>query len=229
MKNYIRILRFLKPYIWPHFTLAFVCMLVYSATSGAIPFLTRRVFDDVFSRKDQTVLALLPFVIIGVFALRGLMSFGQDYLMSYIGGRVVTDMRNKLNSHILALSLSFFHRHPTGTLISRITNDVGLAAGALTGAVVSLMRDSTSLIALIVAAFVMDPLLALIAFIVFPASVLPVMKMGKKIRRFTKKGQVTIGTFTTLMQETIQGTRIVKAFGMEKYEQERFERENERL
>lgn len=229
MNKYLRLLRFLKPYVWPHLTLAMVCMVIYSATSGAIPFLTRRIFDDVFSQKDQTVLTLLPFVIVGVFALRGLMSYGQDYLMSYFGGRVVTDIRSKLNSHILTLSLSFFHRNPTGALISRITSDVGLAAGSLTGAVVSLMRDTTSLIALIIASFVMDPFLALIAFIVFPASVLPVMKMGKKIRKFTKKGQVTTGNFMTLMQETIQGARIVKAFGMEEYESDRFQKENERL
>ncbi len=206
-----------------------VCMLTYSATSGAIPFLTKRIFDDVFSRKDNTMLSLLPLAIIGVFALRGIVSFGEDYLMAFIGGRVVTDIRNKMNSHILQLSMSFFHRNPTGTLISRMTNDAGLAGSAMTGAVVSLLKDSTSLLALIMAAFVMDPLLALIAFVVFPASVLPVMKMGKKIKRFTKKGQVTIGTFTSLMQETIQGARIVKAFGMEEYERDRLQRENERL
>ncbi len=222
-------MRFLKPYLWPYFVLAMVCMLIYSATSGAIPFLTKRVFDDVFSSKDRTMLSLLPLAIIGVFALRGMMSFWQDYLMSYIGGRVVTDLRNEMNSHILGLSLSFYQRHPTGTLISRLTNDVGLASSAMVGAVVSLLKDSTSLIALIIAAFVMDPLLALIAFIVFPASVLPVMKMGKKIKKFTKKGQVTAGTFTNLMQETIQGARIVKAFGMEEYERNRFQKENERL
>lgn len=209
--------------------MAMVCMLIYSATSGAIPFLTKRIFDDVFARKDNTMLSLLPLAIIGVFALRGIVSFGEDYLMAFIGGRVVTDIRNKMNSHILQLSMSFFHRNPTGTLISRMTNDAGLAGSAMTGAVVSLLKDSTSLLALIIAAFVMDPLLALIAFVVFPASVLPVMKMGKKIKRFTKKGQITIGAFTSLMQETIQGARIVKAFGMEEYERDRLQGENERL
>ena len=229
MKNYLRLLRFLRPYVWPYFSVAMICMLVYSGTSAVMPFLVKRVFDDVFSSKDQTALAFLPLVIIGVFALRGFMSFAESYLMSYIAGRVATDIRKELNAHILSLSLSFFHRHPTGALISRMTNDVGLAAGSLTGAVVSLVRDSTSLIALTIASFVMDPMLALIAFVVFPASVLPVMKMGKKMKKFTKRSQVKIGTLTSLMQETIQGTRIVKAFGMEKYEQERFGRENERL
>ena len=229
MKNYLRLLIFLKPYIWPYLVLAVICMLGYSATSGALPFLTKHIFDDVFAKKDEAVLGLLPFAILGIFLFRGVTSFGQDYLMAYISGRVVTDIRNKLHAHTQSLSLSFFQRHPTGTLISRITGDVGVASGALSDAVVSIMRESTSLIALVVASFVMDPWLALIAFVVFPASVLPIMKMGKKIRKFTKKGQVKVGLLLSLLQETIQGTRIVKAFGMERYEQERFVRESERL
>src|SRR5918999_1678512 len=229
MKNYIRLLSFIRPYVWPYLLLAVFCMLGHSASSGAIPFVTKHIFDDIFAKKDETMLGILPLVIIGIFLFRGLMSFGQDYLMAYISGRVVTDVRNKLHAHTQSLSLSFFQRHPTGTLLSRITGDVTLAAGALSDAVLSVTRESTSLVALVVAAFVMDPWLALIAFVVFPASVLPVIKMGKKIRRFAKKGQIKIGLLLALLQETIQGTRIVKAFGMEGYEQERFVRESERL
>jgi ATP-binding cassette, subfamily B, bacterial MsbA len=229
MKNYIRLFSFIRPYVWPYLLLAVFCMLGHSASSGAIPFVTKHIFDDIFAKKDETMLGILPLVIIGIFLFRGLMSFGQDYLMAYISGRVVTDVRNKLHAHTQSLSLSFFQRHPTGTLMSRITGDVTLAAGALSDAVLSVTRESTSLVALMVAAFVMDPWLALIAFVVFPASVLPVMKMGKKIRKVTKKGQVKIGLLLALLQETIQGTRIVKAFGMERYEQERFVHESERL
>jgi ATP-binding cassette, subfamily B, bacterial MsbA len=229
MHTYLRLVKFIKPYVWPYLVLAVVCMVSHSATSGAMPFITKKIFDDVFANKDQAVLKVLPFIIVGIFLLRGLVSFGQDYLMAYISGRVVTDIRNKLNAHTLSLSLSFFHRYPTGNLVSRITGDVGVAAGAMTDAVVSVMRESTSLIALVGAAFYMDPWLALISFVVFPASVLPVMKLGKKIRTVTRKGQAKIGLLLTLLHETIQGTRIVKAFGMESYEQERFDKESERL
>jgi ATP-binding cassette, subfamily B, bacterial MsbA len=229
MHTYLRLVKFIKPYIWPYLVLAVVCMLGHSATSGAMPFITKKIFDDVFANKDQAVLKVLPFIIVGIFLFRGLVSFGQDYLMAYISGRVVTDIRNKVNAHTLSLSLSFFHRYPTGNLVSRITGDVGVAAGAMTDAVVSVMRESTSLIALVSAAFYMDPWLALISFVVFPASVLPVMKLGKKIRKVTRKGQAKTGLLLTLLHETIQGTRIVKAFGMESYEQERFDKESERL
>src|SRR5438034_1978786 len=188
MKNYRRLLRFLKPYIWPHFTVAMICLLLYSATSGVLPFLTKSIFDDVFSSRNEATLNFLPFVIIAVFALRGLVSFGENYLMTYINGHIITDIRNALHGHILSLPISFFHRNSTGSLISRLTNDVGLVSLVFTDAVVSLMRDRVSLIVLAVACFVMERLLARIAFVVFPISVFPIIKMGKNICRFTNKG-----------------------------------------
>ncbi len=229
MSNYLRLFQYLKPYLWPYFTIAMVCMLGYSATMGGLPFIVERVFDDIFTRKDMTALSYLPFVIVGVFAFRGLMNFGQSYLTDYVGLRIITDVRNAIHRHLQSLPLSFFQRHPTGTLISRVTNDVSLIRSALTDSVASLMRDTTSLLVLIVVAFIKDWVLASIAFAVFPASVLPVLRLSKKIKRFTKRGQVSIGNLTTLLQENIQGNRIVKAFGMEAYEINRFSEENQRL
>jgi len=229
LKNYRRLLRYLRPYVWPYFTIAMVCMAGYSATSGALPFLVQRVIDDVFAQKDKTSLFYLPFLIIGVFAFRGLVNFGDHYLTAYVGLRIINDVRDGLNRHLQFLSLSFFQRHPTGTLISRVTNDVSLVRSALTDSVASLIRDTTSLLALIVVAFLKDWVLATIAFVVFPASVLPITRMSKKIKRFTKRGQVAKGNLTNLLQESIQGNRIVKAFGMEKYEIDRFQEENQRV
>jgi subfamily B ATP-binding cassette protein MsbA len=229
MKNYLRLLQFLKPYRWPHFTLAMVCMIGFGATDGVIPYLVQHVFDDVFQRKDVTVLSYLPFLIVGIFAFRGLMNFGQSYLNEYVGLRIINDVRNQLNRHFQSLSVSFFHRHPTGTLMARVNSDVGLLRFAITDAVASFMKDSVSLAVLIVVAFLKDAVLAAIAFIVFPASVLPVMRLSKKIKRFTKRGQIRTGALTALLQESIQGNRIVKAFGMEHYEDQRFREENWRV
>ncbi|HEX2928948.1 MAG TPA: ABC transporter ATP-binding protein, partial [Candidatus Binatia bacterium] len=229
MKNYLRLLSFLKPYRWPHFVLAMVCMIGFGATDGAIPFLVQRVFDDVFTRKDQTTLSYLPIVIIAIFAFRGLMNFGQSYLNDYVGLRIINDVRNSLNRHFQSLSVAFFHRHPTGTLMARVNSDVGLLRYAITDAVASFMKDAVSLVVLITVAFFKDWVLACIAFIVFPASVLPVMRMSRKIKRVTKRGQVRTGTLAALLQESIQGNRIVKAFGMENYEDQRFRVENWRL
>jgi len=226
---YRRLLVYLRPYWWPHFALAIACMVLFSATNGAMPFLIRHIFDDVFTNKNLFALKVLPFVIVGVFLVRGVVGFGSTYLTEYVGQRIVADLRAALNDHIQHLSLSFFNRTPTGTIVSRVTNDVALVRTALTDAVASLLKDASSLIILVVVAFYQDWFLSLIAFVVFPASVLPMIRLSKRLRSFAKKGQVSMGNMTVLLQETIQGNRVVKAFGMEAYEKQRFSEENDRL
>src|SRR5689334_5195328 len=113
---YRRLLVYLRPYWWPHFVLAIICMLVFSATNGMMPFLIRHIFDDVFTRKDTFALRVLPGVIIATFLVRGLVGFGSTYLSEYVGQRIIADLRNQLNDHIQHLSLSFFNRTPTGTI-----------------------------------------------------------------------------------------------------------------
>jgi subfamily B ATP-binding cassette protein MsbA len=226
---YRRLLRYLRPYWWPYFAFAIVCMLLFSATNGAMPFLVRFIFDDVFTNKNEDVLRVLPFVIIGVFLLRGLVSFGSTYLTEYVGQRIVADIRTELNNHIQHLSLSFFNRTPTGTIVSRVTNDVALVRAALVDAVAAVLKDASSLVVLVAVAFYQDWLLSLIAFVVFPASVLPIIRLSKRLRSFARRGQVSMGNLTMLLQETIQGNRVVKAFGMEPYEKQRFDAENHLL
>jgi len=229
LKNYLRLLEFLRPYVWPHFAVATICMLGYGATDGALPFLVQWMMDDVFVKKNVANLYYVPVTVIGIFFIRGTLNFGHSYLSDYVGLRIVQDVRNRLARHLQYMSLSFFSRHPSGTLISRVSSDVTLLRFALTDALVSLLKDSTSLIVLVVVAFMMDWFLASIAFVVFPASVLPVMRLSRKIKRFAKRGQISTGTLTAFLQESIQGNRIVKAFGMEEYENQRFAKENQRL
>jgi len=229
LNNYLRLLEFLRPYVWPHFLVATICMLGYGATDGALPFVVQWMMDDVFVKKNVTNLYYVPLAVIGIFLIRGILNFGHSYLSDYVGLRIVQDVRNRLARHLQYMSLSFFSRHPSGTLISRVSSDVTLLRFALTDALVSLLKDSTSLIVLVTVAFMMDWFLASIAFVVFPASVLPVMRLSRKVKRFAKRGQISTGTLTAFLQESIQGNRIVKAFGMEEYENQRFAKENQRL
>jgi subfamily B ATP-binding cassette protein MsbA len=229
LKIYLRLLQYLKPYVWPYFVLAMACMLGYSATEGALPFLVQWMMDDVFVKKDVAMLHYLPAAIIGIFLIRGSLNFGQSYLSDYVGLRIVEDARNLLARHLQFMSLSFFSRHPSGTLISRVASDVTLLRSALTDAMASFLKDTTSLIVLVVVAFVKDWFLASLACVVFPASVLPVMRLSKKVKRFARRGQISTGALTVFLQESIQGNRIVKAFGMEEYEIQRFTKESSRL
>jgi subfamily B ATP-binding cassette protein MsbA len=204
-------------------------MLLYSATNGFLPFVVRDVFDDIFAARDWARLTWLPLLAIGVFGLRGAASYGYNYLVEWVGQRVVTDLRNALNERVQRLPLSYFNRTPTGTIVSRVTNDVAQVSNALTQATISLLRDSTTLVAVVVAAFVLDWVLALIAFVAFPLTVGPVLNLSKRLRRHARAGQESLGTLAALLHETVQGNRVVKAFGMEEYEQRRFEEESWRL
>jgi subfamily B ATP-binding cassette protein MsbA len=229
MTIYRRLFPFLRPYLFPRFALALLCMLLFSATNGVLPYLVEHVFDDIFAQKNLVALQWLPLMIMGVFLFRGLVNFGHAYLIEYVGQRVMADLRNTLNAHLQSLSLSYFHRHPTGTILSRVTSDTTLVREALTQTSASIMRDATTLVALIVVAFLKDWFLALLAFIVFPITILPLLQVNKKVRRFSSRGQGSLGLLTALLQETIQGNRVVKAFNMEEYECQRFAAENQRL
>jgi len=226
---YRRLLQYLRPYWWPHFAVAFGCMLLFSATNGAMPFLIRHVFDDVFTNKNPVALKVLPVAIVLTFLVRGIVGFGSTYLTEYVGQRIVADLRTALNDHIQYLSLSFFNRTPTGTVVSRVTNDVALVRGALTEGVAAILKDASSLLILVAVAFYQDWYLSLIALVVFPISVLPIVRLSRRLRSFARRGQISMGNMTMLLQETIQGNRVVKAFGMEPYEQHRFREENGRL
>jgi subfamily B ATP-binding cassette protein MsbA len=226
---YRRLLGYLRPYLWPRFAIAVVCMLVFSSTNGVMPFLVEGIFDDIFGAKNLAMLYALPVVILGVFLLRGFVNYGNQYLTEWVAQRAITDLRDEMNERVQHLPLSYFNRTPTGTIVSRITNDVAQLRNALTDAIVSLLRDSTSLVILVCVAFYMDWVLAVIGFVVFPLSVLPVLRLSQRLRRYSRRGQATLGTLTALLQETIQGNRIVKAFGMEEYERARFGAENRRL
>jgi len=208
---------------------ALLATILFSATNGAVPFLIRFIYDDIFENRDAQMLTLMPFAVFALFVFRGVANFTSSYLTEWVGQRVIADLRSDLNRAIQYLPLSFFNRTPSGTIVSRMTSDVSQVSAAVTQASIVILRDSASLVATVTAAFVMDWVLALIAFVAFPVAVLPVLGLSRKLRRYWKKGQETLGGLASLVQETVQGNRIVKAFGMEDYEESRFAAENERL
>jgi len=206
-----------------------VCMLFVSAATSASAFLVKPVLDDVFFKKDLTMLKLIPLAIVGLFVLKGLFDYGQAYLMSYVGQRIIADLREKIYNHLQSLSLSFFTRNPTGVLMSRITNDVGLVQGAVTEAVTGLLKDLFTIVGLVGVVFYRDWRLAIVALVVFPLAVYPIVRFGKKLRSYSTRSQTAMGDISTILMETISGNRIVKAFNMEDYERARFAKENRKL
>jgi subfamily B ATP-binding cassette protein MsbA len=225
MNLYRRLLELVKPY-WHWLAIAMVCMLGVAATTAASAYLIKPVLDDVFINKKAGMLKFLSIVVLLVFLIKGLSSWGHTYLMSYVGQSIVTRLRQQLYDHLQRLSLSFFDRIPTGLLMSRITNDVNLIQGAVSNAVTGLLKDFFSIIGLMVVIFYRDWKLALMAMLVLPVAFFPIVKFGRMLRRISTKSQESIGDISVILHETISGNRIVKAFGMEQYEKERFSKEN---
>ncbi len=195
-------------------------------TAGSA-WLVQPAMDKIFIDKSTRMLFIIPLLIVGLYLLKGIFFYGQSYLMNYVGQRIVADLREKLYHHLQYLSLSFFTKTPTGILISRLTNDVALIQGAVSSALTSILRDSFTIIALTGVIFYQDWKLACIAAIILPLAGIPIVKFGKKLRKFSIKGQIRMGFITSLLQETISGNRIVKAFTMEDYESRRFAAEND--
>lgn len=228
MDVFKRLLRLARPHL-SKFIIAMLCMLVVGATTSALAFLVKPALDEIFLKKNADMLKWIPLGVILIYIVKGGCSYLQTIIMNFIGQRVVTDLRADLYRKIQLQSLSFFTRNPTGTLMSRITNDVGYVQGAVSEAVTSLFKDSFTLVSLIFVIFYRDWQLAIIATCIFPLAVYPIAKFGQKMRQVATKMQITLGSLTTLLQEAISGARIVKAFGMEEYENKRFSVENERL
>jgi len=228
MEYFKRLLKLALPYR-NKFIIAMLCMVVVGATTSSLAFLVKPALDDIFLKKDVNTLKWLPLAVILIYLIKGLCNYTQTVMMKFIGLRIVNQLRDRLYEQIQKQSLAFFSRNPTGILMSRITNDVNLLQNAVSEAVTSLLKDSFTLLGLIFVVFYRDWQLALIAMVVFPLTIYPIVKFGKKMRKVATSTQITMGALTSILQETISGTRIVKAFCMEKYENERFSAENERL
>ena len=209
--------------------MAMICMVSVAICTAGSAWLVQPAMDKIFIDKSMQMLFIIPLLIVGLYLVKGIFFYGQSYLMNYVGQRIVADLREKLYHHLQYLSLSFFTKTPTGILISRLTNDVALIQGAVSSALTSILRDSFTIIALTAVVFYRDWKLACIAIIILPLAAIPIVKFGKKLRKFSIKGQVRMGFITSLLQETISGNRIVKAFTMEDYESRRFAAENDQF
>ncbi len=228
MPLYRRLLEFVKPYR-SKIVLAMICMAFVSLLTAGQAYLVRPALDDVFMKKNEKMLFLLPVAIILLFLIKGIFNYGQAYLMNYVGLKIIADMREKLYNHLQNLSLSFFTKTPTGVIISRITNDVNLIQASVSNVVTGLIKDIFTILGLIGVIFYQNWKLAIISFLILPLALIPIKEFGKRLRKLSRKSQERMGSITTFLHETITGNRIVKAFNMEEYEKRRFSGENDKF
>ena len=227
MENYKRLLRYVKPY-WRQLFIAMVFMGIFAAANGALLYLMKPAIDDIFIKKNVLSLKLIPLAIIAVMLIKGIADYVQSYFMIYVGLSVIRDIRDEIYSHLQTLSISFFSKTQTGMLISRITSDVNIIQSAVSDTINTVIKDFFTLLALLGVIVYRDWKFAAMALLVFPWALIPMQKFGKQVRKLATRGQVKMADISTHLHETFTGHRIIKAFGMESYETERFAKENQK-
>jgi ATP-binding cassette, subfamily B, bacterial MsbA len=225
---YRRLLSYLRPHA-PALVVGTVLAIVVAAMEGSIAWLVKPAMDDVFIRRDVTMLKLIPLLFLGAYIAKGLARYGQSYLMAAVGERVIARLRRDLYAHLQQMSLSFFTSRHTAELMSRVVTDVNRLARLSSTVLVMTIRQSVMVVALAAVMFVRDWRLALIALVVFPFVGVAVRSIGRRLYRINKRSQQKIAELNVLLHEVFSGTKIVKAFGREAHEVERFDRVNHGL
>ncbi len=221
-----RLFGYARPYRG-RFAVAIAAMVVYATATAGVAYLIRPVIDQVLPYGTgllQWCVALLL-----VYLVKGLGAYASAFVMTDIGQRVVRDLRDQLFRHILDQSATFFSRHTSGQLMSRITNDVNQVQQAVSETVGDLMREGLSVVGLALFLFYKDARLALVAVTGAPLVVYPLVRFGKRIRSTTRRSQEQLEQLSHVTAEAFTGHRIVKAFGAEGHEEQRFRRASQRL
>jgi subfamily B ATP-binding cassette protein MsbA len=206
---------------------AVVAMIIYAAGSAGLAYLIKPIFDSVL--PNQQHVAWTAWAVVGVYVMKGVGSYGSSYLMADVGQRVVRDVRNELFRHILNQSAGFFAHGATGRLLSRINNDVGQIQQAVSETAGDLARETLALVGYASLLFYYDARLTVVCLTGAPLIVYPLARLGRRVRRTTHRSQEALEHLSHLGAEAFTGHRIVKAFGMEAYESEKFRRAGHHL
>ena len=221
-----RLLRYVRPYRG-RFIGAFLCSGLVAALSGAYAWLVRPVLDGIFIEKNETLLLVLPLALLGVAVLKALFSYGQTYLMNYVGNRVITDIRQKLFDRLMRLPVGFHDSNTSGRLVSRVVSDVSVMANAVSSVLKDMFLNGLTFLAMLGVIFYQNWQLAGLSLIVIPLAAITTVRMGKRLRKLATRGQERMGDMASTIQETLAGIRIVKAFGREDAEAQRFRASNQ--
>lgn len=226
MTDYARLLHYVVPY-WRRGVAAILAMILGALTTLAVPWIIRNIIDEVLAAKNLVALNWIALGILVLFFLRGVFSYIQGYLMSYIANRVIIDIRNEVYARVQRLSLRFFDTRKTGSLMSRLTNDIGALQTAIVDNFVNIVKESVILIGSLVGMVILHWRLTLLCIIIVPLVSITIKYFGRKLKKSGHMMQERIADVTSHLQETIGGIRVVKSFFREDYEIARFRQINQ--
>ncbi len=226
MKNYRRLLQYMRPYL-KELILAVICIVIAAGCNLYLPWIIKDMIDKVLTNKDMMMLNMICIGIVVVFLVRGVFFFGQSYLVSYIGQKVIIDVREVMFRKFQRMPMAYFDRHQTGETMSFITNDVAAIQSALVDQLIEMVTEGSILIGSIVMMLYLDWKLTLLTLVVIPVVGQAMKIFGRKIKRNGTVIQERMADITSLLQESISSIRVVKSFVREKYEIERFSKQNQ--
>ncbi|OGU16735.1 MAG: ABC transporter permease [Geobacteraceae bacterium GWC2_53_11] len=225
MPVFKRLILYMKPYWW-RILLAALASSAYGGLDAAFAYMVEPLLKKIFMSKDVFIFSFLPLAIILIFVFRAICRYANDYFMNTAAQLAVQDVRNEIFRKNIFLDLSFFYRNQTGSLMSRIVNDVAAMQNGVGGIVSGIFRDAIGFFSLLGVIFYRDWQLALISILVIPLTIYPASILGKKMKRTARKGQEEAGLFASILQETLSGIKVVKAFSLEKSMVEQFKNAN---
>ena len=218
---YLRLLGYVRPY-WHAFALSLVTMTVVAASEAALPALMKPLLDGTFVDRDARIMSLMPIAILLLFAVRGAASFMGTYAITWVGNKVILDLRKAMFERLLTLPAVYYNDHPSGNLLSKITFDVTQVTRAATNVVTVVVKDSLTIAGLLGWLLWLDWKLTLLTLLTLPAIVVIVRVLSRRLRNSSRQSQQAMGDLTQVLQEAIEGQREVKLFGGSEYEMARF-------
>lgn len=221
MRLFLRLLHYVRPY-WLRFGGAVGCSALFAGFTLAYAKLVEPMVDEVLIVKDPTWLILVPVLLMMVTVGKGVASYGQAYLMTYVGARVVADIRQQLFDHLLQLPLSFHLRNPSSHMLSRVINDVHWMQNSIASVLKDLVQNGFTFFALMGYVFYLNWRLAFVAMVVLPLTIYPIIRFGRQMRAFATRGQERTADMSLALQEMLTGIRVVKGFCQEDREAQRF-------
>jgi len=201
---------------------AFLCSVGVALLQAVNAWLVKPVLDDIFIGRNQELLMILPLIILGVAILKASFSYGQSYLMGYVGQWLVADVRQQLFIHIVRLPIRFHDANTSGRLMARVISDVNEMSNAIPSVLKDIFQQGLTFVALIGVAFYQNWKMATVVLVVLPLSGYVLIRFGKRIRKLSKKGQESIGSMASVLKEAFTGIKVVKAYGQEEKEGRRF-------
>ena len=230
--NYYILSRIFENYVKKHsrkLIISIICMIIVSATTALNAWMMQPVLDDIFIDKNESLILIIPLAILLIAVIKGISSYIQSVLMSFVGYRLVADLQSDMFGSLIKCDISFFSKTNSGTLISRFLADVGALSRGVHNVIINIIKDFFTLIFLIGVLFYHDWKLSWISILIFPLAIYPISRIGKRLRKISKNTQVGFGFLTKRLTESLQSIKTIKSFNAENVETVKVEKEVENI